>query len=275
MYSKIMILCSLMASILFLLPHRNTQAESLKLNINLSDSTYYVCQSIWLDVELINTGEDSVRVRGLLFPGDWQFHIVVTDGIGDTLRLVLHKEFGEGRGIILKPGEVYYKCFDLTEAYANYDQYLTSSFSEFARSLAPGDYKVSAWYRHGGEKLITSELPFSVVEPAGKEKQALSLFAEAYRDFDRKDYDSQRQKLECLIDDFSTSRYVERAIFRLFKYDQLLKKHPDSGYTLNALIHATADMDNMKKKQFLQTIAEKYTGSRAARLAETFILGLQ
>jgi len=66
--------------------------------------------SIWLDAELTNKSDDTVRIWGLPFPCDRGFEIVVINEGGDTLtsRLITHVILKAG--FLLKPRQKKMSC---------------------------------------------------------------------------------------------------------------------------------------------------------------------
>ncbi|MGB7060810.1 MAG: hypothetical protein WBF13_00475, partial [Candidatus Zixiibacteriota bacterium] len=164
------------------------QAQDLKLEIGLSDTTYYICQSIWLDAQLTNISEDTVRVQTFKFPGGDILNVVVRNENGDTLRSVWHAQFLDWSGFILNPEETYYEAFDLADIFHNYEVAPEFPAFQWTPSLAPGRYEVSAEYRFRHNRVGTPKITFEVIEPTGTGRQAFELYVEAYKNQKRKNY---------------------------------------------------------------------------------------
>lgn len=258
--------------VVFMLSPLVSSAQQLQLDISLSDTTYYVCQSIGLNVQLTNKSEDTVRAFGFQFPGGSGLNIVLMEEKGDTLKPVLLFEFLDWSGCILNPEETYYESFDLADIFDNYQVGPSAPFS-YTASLAPGKYEVSAVCNLRNEKMTSSAIGFEVIEPKGSEQEALKLYKEAYEDFLQKKFNSENQKLNRITTVYPKSVYAERAYWKLFKYTEILEKLPDSGYTRNALSHLTYKMSVEKKRESLQTIIRQNPGTRSAKFAEQMLRG--
>lgn len=249
------------------------QAQDLKLEISLSDTTYYVCQSIWLDAQLTNISADSVRIFGFEFPGGDLLNIVLTDESGDTLRPGFPNAFivGDWQGVLLYPKETYYETFDLTYIFTFHGPVPGNPAFQQPPSLAAGRYEVYAEYPAEESRFSTPKLTFEVVEPTGAEREAFGLHVEAYRSRKRKDDSLAVQQLNKLITDYPKSVYAERALWRLKSWQMLLERFPDSGFNLIGLRNMTAEMDNDKKQAFLQQIVKEHSGTRSARIAQQML----
>ena len=248
-------------------------SSPLQLDISTSDTSYFICQSIWLDAHLTNIGADTVRVRGLYFSGSSGFNILITDEEGDTLKPILIIEVMPGPGLLLNPQQTYYHCFDLTEFFGNYDLGPASPFNQFTPSLAPGRYQVSAEYYFGHKRIITAKIRFEVIEPTGTERKALGLYVDAYEGYHRKDYDLMTQKLNELITSYPKSAYAERAYLRLFRREDLLERLPSSGFNLTTLRTLTNKMTTEQKQEFLKKIIKKHPETRSAKFAQQILQG--
>lgn len=248
-----------------------SSAKQLQLEISLSDTSYYICRSIWLDAQLTNISADTVRIRRFLFPGGDNFNIVITSQRGDTLRPVFIWEFLPGSGFLLNPKETYYHCFDLTEVFHNYEVGPSSPVNQFTTSLAPGEYEVSAEYCFGHKRISTPKIPFEVIKPTGTEAEVLKLYIGAYQGFLGKNYQLSKEKLIKIITSYSESIYAERAYWKLKKYDELLEKCPNSGFNLTTLRTLTNKMNKKQKQEFLQKIIKKHPDTRSAKFAEQML----
>jgi hypothetical protein len=246
-------------------------SQQLQLRITLSDTTYLMCESIWLDVELTNVSEDSVRIMGFEFPGGSHLKLFLIDEQGDTLPLRYQGFYGSWPGFILFPGETYFEAFALSEIF--FSKYVLPPlplYSIKAGSLAPGRYQMSAHYRrcYGSDTIRTSTIHFNVVEPTGPEHQALELFLEIYKSWMGSDHDKANQMLDKLKTTYPKSVYLERA-YLMEDREELLEKCPDSGYLLNRLSTAVEKIsDEQEKRKFLEGIIQKHAGTRSARFAE-------
>lgn len=256
---------------LFLLGTSLVQAQTLKLEISLSDTTYYICQSIWLDVELTNISEDTVRTFGFEFPGGSGLNIVLMNEKGDTLKPVLLFEFLDWSGFILNPEETYYETFDLADIFQNYERGTPSAFSQFIRSLAPGRYEVFAKYYFRHKNISTPKISFEVIEPIGPETKALKLYEEAYWEFLKNNFQLSNERLVRIITNYPKSIYAEWAYWKLKKDNELLKKCPNSGYSRNALLHLTDKMSSEKKQEFLRAIIKQHQETRSAKFAQRML----
>ncbi|MGB3094252.1 MAG: hypothetical protein WBC42_13660 [Candidatus Zixiibacteriota bacterium] len=244
--------CWLLPSLfIVLLSHDLIQAQSLRLDISLSDTTYYVSQSIWLDATLTDTSEDTVRIFGFEFPGGNRLNVVLTNETGDTLRPVLRFEFLDWSGFLLNPGETYYETFDLADIF----------------HMELGKYEVSAEYY----RTSTPKISLEVTEPTGAERQAFELYTEAFKNQNRTDYFPSKQLLSKLITSYPKSVYAEKAYWRVHGDEELLEKCPDSGYHQGHLRTAIDKMSNEEKQRFLQKVIKEHPGTRSARFAEQML----
>lgn len=250
----------------------DSPAQQFELRIDVADSMYFVCEPIWLDAELTNMGEDTVRVWGFEFPGGGRLNIVVTDEQGDTLPWRYESFYGAWPGLILNPGETYFEAFALSEIFFSADvPPPVPLYTVHAGSLAPGRYQVTAGFepRYGGDTVSASTISFSVVEPTGAERQALELFLEVHKSVASFDDDKTSQLMAQLLATYPKSVYVERALKRVRNYEKLLDKRPNSGY-LDAYVHWTVKgiADEGEKRSFLEGIIQEHSGTRVARFAE-------
>jgi len=252
----------------------NAGEQQSRLDITLSDTTYYICQSIWLDVELSNISVDTLSIKKFHFPGGDVLNITVIGERGDTLKPVYRREFLLGADILLTPEDIHYECFDLAEIFHNYETKPTSPINVFMSSLSPGKYEVSAEYHFGQQKISAPKIPFQVAEPSVTEAEALNLYQQAYAAQIAKDYQLSREKLNSMISIFPKSVYAERAYWNLKKDDELLKKCPDSGYTCNALRITVAQMSHEDKMEFLQKVIEDHPETRSAKFAQQLLRDL-
>jgi hypothetical protein len=249
------IILLLSAMCIVLLSNGIIQAQSLKLDISLSDTTYYISQCIWLDAELTNISADSVRTFGFKFPGGNRLNVVLTNERGDTLRPVFHFAFLDWSGFLLNPKETYYEAFDLADIF----------------HMELGKYEVSAEY-YGTS---TPKISFEVTEPTGAERQAFELYTEAFKNQNRKDYFPSKQLLSKLITSYPKSVYAEKAYWRVHGNEELLEKCPDSGYHQGHLRTAIDKMSNEEKQRFLQKVIKDHPKTRSAKFAEQLLRDLK
>jgi|GEM_PF-1126534 len=265
--------CWLLPSLfIVLLSHDLIQAQSLRLDISLSDTCYYVLQSIWLDAELTNIRADTVRTFGFEFPGGDLLNIVLTEDSGDTLRPGFPYAFLVGwQGVLLYPKETYYETFDLAYIFTFHGPVPGNPAFQQPPSLAAGRYEVYAEYPAGESRLSTPKLTFEVAEPTGAEREAFGLYVEAYRSRKRKDDSHAEQLLNKLVTDYPKSVYAERAYLRLFRDHELLEKCPDSGYLQRRLRGMINEMSKEEKHRFLEKAMKEHPGTRSARFAEQLL----
>lgn len=256
----------------------DSPAQQLELRISLSDTTYLMCQPVWLDAELTNVGKDTVRIWGFEFPGGSHLNVVLTYQQGDTLPFRYLGGYYGWPGFILGPGETYFEAFALSEIFWNYDIPSVSWRSRRTTSLAPGSYQVSAEYRrrYDSDKIKTTPLLFRVVEPTYAEREALDLFLQMYKDWWDSRHDETYELLSKLIATYPKSAYVERAYLLVGQYDELLEKRPNTGY-LNGYLNTAAEKisDETEKREFLENIMQRHPGTRTARYAEQRLRRLQ
>lgn len=248
-------------------------AQQLRLDISLSDTTYYICQPIWLDAQLVNISEDTVRTFGFEFPGGSRLNILLTDESGDTLTPVFLREFLYWPGCLLNPKEGYYESFDLTYIFNNYEVVPEFPAFQWTPSLAPGKYEVSAKYNFRNERPVAPKITFQVVEPEGTEREAFELYIQAYKNQNHQNYDQAKQQLNKLITDYPHSVYAERAYVRLSKYDELLEKCPDSGYLQGYLRTKVDKMSKEEKQKFVEKVIKEHPNTRSAKFAEQMLRG--
>ena len=227
------------------------QAQDLKLEISLSDTTYYISQSIWLDAELTNISADTVRTFGFEFPGGNRLNVVLTNERGDTLRPVFHFAFLDWSGFLLNPKETYYETFDLADIF----------------HMELGKYEVSAGYY----RTSTPKISLEVTEPTGAERQAFELYTEAFKNRNRKDYFPSKQLLSKLITSYPKSVYAEKAYWRAHGNQELLEKCPDSGYHQAHLRTAVDRMTREEKEEFLKKVIKEHPKTRSAKFAEQLL----
>jgi hypothetical protein len=240
---------------IFLLSNGIIQAQCLELDISLSDTTYYVCQSVWLDAELTNITSDTVRTLQFKFPGGDVLYVILTNERGDTLKPELLFEFLDWTGFLLNPEETYYETFDLADIF----------------HMELGKYEVSAEYYGTSSPKIS----FEVAEPTGAERKAFEFYTEAFKNKNRNNYFPSNQLLSELITRYPKSVYAEKAYWWLHRDDELLEKCPDSGYHQGYLREAVNKMSTEEEKQrFLEKVIKEHPKTRSAKIAEQLLRGL-
>lgn len=266
------IILLLLAMYISLLSNGPIQAQSLRLDIGLSDTAYYVCQSIWLDATLTNISEDTVRIFGFEFPGGDLLNIVLTHESGDTLRPQFPYVSAVGwQGVLLYPKETYDETFDLADIFTFHGPVPGNPAFQHPPSLAAGRYEVYAEYPAGESRLSTPKLTFQVAGPTGTEREAFGLYVEAYRSRKGKDDSLAVQHLNKLITDYPKSAYAEKACWRVHGDEELLEKYPDSGYHQGHLRTAIDKMSKEEKEEFLEKVIKEHPKTRSAKFAEQLL----
>lgn len=266
-------LAGLLAMSVLIFSPVNASGQQLQLDISLSDSTYYICQPIWLDVQLTNIGGDTARTFGFEFPGGSGFNILLTNESGDTLTPVFLWEFLDCPGFLLNPKEWCYQAFDLSDIFHNYEVVPEFPAFQWTPSLAPGKYEVSAKYHVRNEGLGTDKITFQVIEPTGAEREALELYVEAYKNQKRNKSSLSKQQFDQLVASYPNSVYTERAYVRLSRYDVLLEKCPDSGYLQGYLKTKVDKMSKEEKHTFLDKVIKEHPKTRSAKFADQLLRG--
>lgn len=262
----------------FICAWTDISAQQLQLHVSLEDTTYLMCEPIWLDVELINISEDTVRVWGFGFPGGRHLKVVLTDEQDDKIPFRYQLNYRDMFGFILDPGETYFEAFSLSEIFWNYDTPTVSFRSRRTSSLAPGSYHINAQYqpRYGSDTISIDPIHFEVVEPTGFEREALDLFLEINRSWDKSDHDKAYELLNKLEATHPKSVYLERAYMQVFNYDVLLEKKPNTGYLLGRLHTLVNEItDEQQKREFLEGIIHRHPGTRTAKYAEQELRRIQ
>jgi len=140
--------------------------HQLQFEIELSKSTFLVCEPIWLDATLTNVSSDTVRIFGFWPPCQGhRYNVELKDRQGNVVPYSgpdYHVVIGEGWTI--EPQDEYYGCYNLLELFNTY----RGLRSFFWQILPPGSYKVRASY----ENICSQEIEFEVVEPTESEKAA-------------------------------------------------------------------------------------------------------
>ncbi len=234
-----------------------SSGQQLQLNIHLSDTSYFIDQSIWLDVGLTNIIADTMRTLQFKFPGGDVLNIILTNEEGDTLKPALLFEFLDWSGFILNPKETYYETFDLADIF----------------HITPGKYEVSARYNYRHNRLDTPNINFEVTKPTGAEQQALQLYTEAFKNQNRENYFPSKQLLSKLITSYPKSVYAEKVYSWLNRDTDLLEKCPDSGYHQGYLRTAVNKMSKEEKKKFLEKVIKDHPGTRSAKFAQQMLRG--
>jgi hypothetical protein len=270
---KILHLCitGVLVSVLIICSGPNALAQQLEFQINLADSSYITCETIWLSAELKNVSDDTVRIWGFEFPGGGKLKVILTDEGGDTLKPVLDMFYGGWPGFILGPGETYSEAFDLARIFWNHEISSGPALPLWAGSLAPGTYEVAAEYlnRSGRYTIPTEVIRFKVTEPEGSELEAFNLFLEGYRSWSSGNFHKGNDLLAKLIAGHPKSVYAERVYHKFGRNEELLNKMPDSGY-LNTYLYWTIKgmNDEEEKRSFLEGIIQEHPGTRVSRFAQ-------
>jgi hypothetical protein len=244
--------------------------QQLQLKIGLSKSTFLVAEPVWLDVTLANVSSDTARIYGFGPPYEsGGFGIELKDAQGKTLPYTgpTYDVF-PGKGWVIQAQEQHYGCFNLLEFFNT----KRSLYSFFWQVIPPGSYKVRASYQN----INSQQMEFEVVEPTGDEKEAYQLLEKAKTLMAQKEFDSERQKLQELINRFPKSAYAEKAHKELGQEKELLQKYPNSGYSEMNLTFLIGDLPTADAKQgFLEKVIRDYPGSRSARFAQQMLKWLE
>jgi hypothetical protein len=249
------------------------KVQEFKLQISLTKDTYLEAEPIWLDVTLINVSQDTARAWGLCLPCQMGFEVIVLDERGDTLEYNgLLYDMKRGPGWIMKPGETYYNCLDLSEHYGDAPEPLApmATFT-FTKSLKPGKYTVTSSYHIRSQTIESNQVKFEVKPPTGEEKEAYVLLQEAYIFYIRSKLDSMTQKLHEINSLYPKSGYAEKACKHLVLDEMLINNFPNSGFTLSALRAKASRKNEKEKKEFLQRIISNHPETRSAKFAEQML----
>jgi hypothetical protein len=256
---------------IFLLWANLVQAQTLKLEISLSKQVYLEGEPIWLDCWLTNIGEDTLRTWGLCLQCYWGPQVLVIDSKGDTLPYTgPHWEVawrpGTIPGFILQPQESDYDCYDLVESFHQ----KPSLYSFYLTALDTGEYRVKARYRRAESK----EFRFEVKPPEADEAKAYQLLKDALGFLISRNDSLEHQSLTELLAKYPSSVYAPKACRLLFRWEDILDRYPDSGFSENAIRNLTGEKSGMteeEKKEFLQKIIKKHPETRSAKFAEQML----
>ncbi|MGB2698553.1 MAG: hypothetical protein WBD28_11950 [Candidatus Zixiibacteriota bacterium] len=259
--------------------HLQANTKKLKLETDLSKEMYVVSEPIWLDITLTNISQDTVRTFGPCIPcGDTKLQII--NEKGDTLPYVGVKADFAGSGHLMQSGEQIYNCHNILEYYGNREDLIRFR-------LRPGEYSVQATYYGSKSGIINSQKTnFEVKEPAGSEKEALTILKNGYSAQISKESESAIENFETLIQKFPKSVYVETAYFylaasyQIYKGDaekcrnlkvETLEKFPDSGYSRGIIAFLVRGKEPSQQKNFLLETTKKHPHTRAAKFAQKIL----
>jgi hypothetical protein len=252
------------------------KVQEFKLQISLTKDTYLEAEPIWLDVTLINVSQDTARAWGLCLPCQMGFEVIVLDERGDTLEYNgLLYDMKRGPGWIMKPGETYYNCLDLSEHYGDAPEPLApmATFT-FTKSLKPGKYFVAAKHHIRSQTISSNELEFEINTPMGKDQEGYRLLHSAYLAWIKgKSHSTIQDTLSEIIKLYPTSPYAEKAFRHLpqRKDELFLERFPNSGYTRGAIQAITSYMSHQMGRNFLKQIIKQNPETRSAKFAEQML----
>ncbi len=260
-----MIQCKILPLIIIVLSIMICGAEDIKkqpqweLSIQLDKNTFLMREPIWLDIELTNVSNDTLRIWSL-YPGQGLgLEIELTNSDGDTIPYSGPVfDFVLKEGTVFQQGDVFYDSHDLIELFAIM---YTNSY-HFA-SLAPDNYIVQAFYGDA----VSREIGFKVTAPTGVEKQVEQKLLDALSYSFSKDKDSLHASLQKAIEQHPKSVYAEIPALRILSFKEFLDKFPNSGNTKTAMEDQTRGLSPEEKKTFLENVMVKYKNTRAARHA--------
>ena len=217
--------------------------QTCEVTIHLDKDVYLVDEPIWLDVFVINTGDEQVTVPPSSHGAG--FRLILINAEGDTLPYEGPTPLYVRMPIdTLNSGDSLYQCENLLHAFGDRLPWLSA-----ALTIEPGAYRVSGHYARDTRSNV---LTFSVIEADGEERQARKLLRDGLRHLFSPQEDKGIQELETFMEQYPHSVYAPRACLRLAggygggepnrgKYEatvrRLLVHYPNSGFVRFALGH--------------------------------------
>jgi hypothetical protein len=219
------------------------RCQTCEVTIHLDKDVYLVDEPIWLDVFVVNAGDEQVTVPPPSHGAG--FRLILINAEGDTLPyegpIPLYVRMPIDT---LSPGDSLYQCENLLHAFGDRLPWLSA-----ALTIEPGAYRVSGHYAGDTRSNV---LTFSVIEPDGEERQARKLLRDGLRHMFSRQEDQGIRELERFMEQYPNSVYAPRACLRLAggygggetnreKYEaivrRLLVQYPNSGFVRFALGH--------------------------------------
>ena len=213
--------------------------QTCEVTIHLDKDVYLVDEPIWLDIFVVNTGDEQVAVPPPSHGAG--FRLILINAEGDTLPYEGPTPLYVRTPIdTLNSGDSLYQCENLLHAFGDRSPWLT---------IGPGADRVSGHYAGDTRSNV---LTFSVIEADGEERQARKLLRDGLRHLFSPQEDKGIQELETFMEQYPHSVYAPRACLRLAggygggepnreKYEatvrRLLVQYPNSGFVRFALGH--------------------------------------
>jgi hypothetical protein len=249
---------------------------NLELKILCDKSTYLLDEPIWIDILLINHGEDSVDVQ-LLTPesGLEIFRFIVVDERMDTIPysgMIIEFVQAGGPTFRLAPGDTAYYVFNLIKAYK-----WSPRSTRHNEILVQGRIEVTAQFWTGYR---SNTLYIEIVEPQGTEAEAHQLLMSTVG---RRPDSTKVGPLQEIVNRFPNSVYIETAMYEMnseycadviglenvHRYGLMLfKKFPGSGYSLYSVpyyLHEGKNPDRAAKLDSLMTADKPFRLRMIAR----------
>jgi hypothetical protein len=252
--------------------------NTLKLQIGTEKDTFLVSESIWLDLYLINTNQDSTNVKPLSPGSGWLKIVVIDNADGDTILPYAEEAIdymGSGPSYTIAPDDTLYICRDLLES-TGFGEMETQAM--FWRSyLKPGRYTIKTIY----EKTLESNMISVLIEnPTGVEQEAYELWRKGCTNLKG---DSSIAAWKDLLDRYPRSVYAPSVCFELsniysvVKSDvetsesyrkELLSMYPNSGYSQYSFGPFVKNKTEKERNQIFKELESKYAGTRAGKFAK-------
>lgn len=240
----------------------------LKINLTLLEKdTFLVGEPIYVDVEAINLGSDSICYRSEYYE--------LKDSQGKILLNMSPPGFRESS--YLGPKEHRNRGSRNVSLYCRFEEGIVFPYEGGA--ISPGTYIFNIYFGDGKSNTAT----FTVIAPAGEDKEAFDLLRKAYETYKEDFYNNPKYSKELaeIVKNHPNSAYTPTITYELVYYyndrtisalEKLIDEYPDYRQidaTIYMLIEGYVNKGKNKDKilQALNNIVQNHKGTRAETVA--------
>lgn len=252
--------------------------ENIKFEIRLDKDTFLEREPIWVDMYLINEGNESVTLQCLELYCQ-MLTVYLVNSVGDTVEYSGYVTDGvPPAGPTIRPGETYTYGINLSESFGKgFREYIPPPL----RYLAKDAYTLQMTHN----KVLSNRIEFTVLEATGSEKHACDLIKKATRSGFKYYHDDVHLVVDIfeeLLQKYPNSVYADLAQNELaglyglvgetgktaYYLKTLVLTQPNSHFVVKAILGLLQQMEDPVKKMFLEEVIKKVPDSRASNLAK-------
>ena|GEM_PF-4748469 len=277
---SILLICLLPLAVLSLSPTAEAGSKDIELELIIDKTSYMIHEPIWIDILVLNHGDDTVNVP-LPNPEFDRFHFTVVQNGIDTLPYMgnITDLLGSPPSHDLVRGDTLYGLFNLLEAYR-----CSKAATHLHRIPLQGEITVSACFYPG--PVVSNTLNLTVAPASEDETGAYELFTD--HGWPVLPGPESIDRLTELINRYPNSVYAPRACrilqgtYGVFLHDvdmrvkylnKVLDKYPNSGYVGRSISIYLDDSEGAEREAKLDSLMTDDKPFRLRMIAKKRKLG--